>query len=355
VYANQSVISGSADITVTLGQLNRIVVSPPTVTLTTDDSQKFIATGYDTDGNVLDIIPDWGSTGGGRMGSDGTYTAERPGTWKVYANASGISGNATVFVTAGKLRRISIAPATATILAGQSQAFNANAFDADGNMLAADFAWSASGGGTIDAIGNYAGRVPGNWTVSAAAVGISASANITVLPGPLDRIVISPDNVTLDIGGSQQFCATGYDALGNIVQIAPRWWAKGGGSIDTGGKFTAATEGNWTISAIQDSIAGNASVAVRKKAPPVNQSDTDGDGLPDVWEQKYFGNLTYGPNDDPDRDNLTNLQEYLKGTDPAKSNLPVKPPVNPSLTGINRLLVVKSELCRNKPNYEQTS
>lgn len=44
--------------------------------------------------------------------------------------------------------------------------------------------------------------------------------------------------------------------------------------------------------------------------------DTDGDGLPDVWEMQHFGNLDQGPNDNPDGDHLNNAAEYLYGTDP---------------------------------------
>ncbi len=39
--------------------------------------------------------------------------------------------------------------------------------------------------------------------------------------------------------------------------------------------------------------------------------DSDGDLLPDWWEKKYFEDaLVAGPNDDPDADTLTNLEEY---------------------------------------------
>jgi hypothetical protein len=44
--------------------------------------------------------------------------------------------------------------------------------------------------------------------------------------------------------------------------------------------------------------------------------DSDGNGLPDAWEQQYFGHIGVDPNADPDGDGLTNLQEFQAGTDP---------------------------------------
>jgi len=48
--------------------------------------------------------------------------------------------------------------------------------------------------------------------------------------------------------------------------------------------------------------------------------DSDSDGLPDDWEQQYFGNPTaVQPDDDPDGDGFDNLQEFLAGTDPTNA------------------------------------
>lgn len=60
--------------------------------------------------------------------------------------------------------------------------------------------------------------------------------------------------------------------------------------------------------------------------------DTDGNGLPDWWEQQYFGQLTgTDPNADPDHDGEDNLAEFLAGTNPTNA-LSVFKLNNPSAT-----------------------
>jgi DNA-binding MarR family transcriptional regulator len=52
-----------------------------------------------------------------------------------------------------------------------------------------------------------------------------------------------------------------------------------------------------------------------------SDSDMDQDGLPDYWEEEYFGNITnYSASDDPDGDGLTNLEEYQNGTNPTNKD-----------------------------------
>jgi hypothetical protein len=59
-------------------------------------------------------------------------------------------------------------------------------------------------------------------------------------------------------------------------------------------------------------------IVITPKARFVQVFDSDGDGIPDTWEQFYGFNIS-NPNDaylDFDSDNLTNLAEYLNNTDP---------------------------------------
>ena len=51
-------------------------------------------------------------------------------------------------------------------------------------------------------------------------------------------------------------------------------------------------------------------------AEPDPLYDGDGNGLPDSWEQHYFGRNGVDPNADFDGDGISNLQEYLNDTDP---------------------------------------
>lgn len=57
---------------------------------------------------------------------------------------------------------------------------------------------------------------------------------------------------------------------------------------------------------------------IKMWAPASNKPiDTDGDGLNDDWEIKYFGDISlYGTYDDPDNDGLPNLDEIIMGGDP---------------------------------------
>jgi len=67
---------------------------------------------------------------------------------------------------------------------------------------------------------------------------------------------------------------------------------------------------------------------------PAGLPDTDGDGLPDWWEQLYFGSATgANPDLDSDADGMSNLEEYQAGTHPRNAG---------SLLRIIRSSVVKT-------------
>lgn len=69
-------------------------------------------------------------------------------------------------------------------------------------------------------------------------------------------------------------------------------------------------------------IADAVKFAVVKRAG--TEEDLDGNGLPNAWERRHFLQETgTDPNGDPDGDGFTNLEEYQRGTNPNRVNLPL--------------------------------
>ena len=64
--------------------------------------------------------------------------------------------------------------------------------------------------------------------------------------------------------------------------------------------------------------------------------DTDGDGLPDAWERRFFDGLGAGALDDPDGDGIPNRDEFLGGTEPLNAA---------SATRIVRVHMEESDVC----------
>ena len=70
-----------------------------------------------------------------------------------------------------------------------------------------------------------------------------------------------------------------------------------------------------TIEVTAKAVSGPQSTAVNFEATVA--ADSDGDGLPDSWEEQYFSGLLQEATDDPDGDGDDNLAEYTAGTDPS--------------------------------------
>ncbi|CAN5906586.1 hypothetical protein BH11GEM1_BH11GEM1_06280 [soil metagenome] len=257
------------------GTLATLVITPNPQTLAVGATQQFTAVGKDFAGVPIPVTPTWSVvSGGGSINASGLFTAGGvPGTYAntIKATSGSISATATVTVTIGPLATITVTPNPTTLAIGAPQQFVAVGKDAAGNVVQFTPTWSVvNGGGTVNAAGLFtAGSLIGTFmnTVQASSIGVVGTATVIVTAGPLAKITVTPNPVTLSPGATQQFTAVGTDAGGNVVGISPVWSvANGGGSINSAsGVFTAAgavgTYAN-TVKATSGTVSGTATVSI---------------------------------------------------------------------------------------------
>ena len=186
-------------------------VSPAAVTLEPSTVQRFTATATDS----MDAPSIRWSANGGTIDRQGRYTAGRvPGQYRVIATASdgqADTASATVVSDAPTLDRVVLSPTTAYLAAGETQQFDAVGKAGDGSTVAITPKYSARGG-TITAAGLYtAGATAGTYRVivtdSATGKADTASVGITAASPTLQSLALTPANVSLAAGRTQQFTA----------------------------------------------------------------------------------------------------------------------------------------------------
>jgi hypothetical protein len=256
VKATSGSISSTSSVTIDAGALATLTVSPTTVSLAAGATQQYTAVGKDAHGNTISISPTWSVVGGGTVDTAGLFTAGTTAgefAKSVVATSGEIADSASVTVTAGPLASIVLTPTPAEVAVAATQQFTAVGKDANDNVVDIPTpVWSVeANGGTIDASTGLftAGTVAGTFTntVKLTSGDVSATSSVTVTPGPLTNIVLTPPSASLAAGAQQQFTAAGTDTYGNAVTISPTWQAVSGGTITDDGLFTAGnTTGTFT-------------------------------------------------------------------------------------------------------------
>jgi parallel beta-helix repeat protein len=241
--------TGTASLTVGAAALDHLVLSPASATITAGTSQTYTSEGRDQYDNSLgdvtstttfSISPDGSCTGA-------TCTASTAGAHTVTGTKAGKTGTASLQVEEATIDHIVISPATATISAGASQTYTAEAFDASNNSLGdvTPFTtFSIAPDGTCTGASCTA-TVAGPHTVTGSNAGKTSTASLTVTADGLDHLVLSPASATISAGGSQDYTAEGVDPYGNSL-----------GDVTASTTFSIAPDGSCTGATCSASIAG---------------------------------------------------------------------------------------------------
>ncbi len=188
-------------------------------------------------------------------------------------------------------------------------------------------------GGTSVSSANYS--VKGSSTGMIGGVATGGNPLITNKSGYVGQLydpiglVLSATPTTVNEGTTRQLSViVQLDDLSTLALAsnAPAWNVVSGPitSVSASGVATAAIvyqDTGATVSATYQGNSGQLGLTV------VNVNNDDfgtyaGDGIDDAWQVQYFGigNPNAGPNMDPDGDGVTNLFEYVAGTNPTDPN-----------------------------------
>jgi hypothetical protein len=265
VTATNGTVSGSATVNVIPGAIDHIILTPNTVTVTVGGTQQFSVTAYDIYYNAIPGVNFIWTTNVGSVNATGFFTAQTiPGTGTVTATNGTINVSATVTIIPGPVNHITVTPNPATVTVGDSQLFNATAYDSYNNVITnATFTWTTTVG-SVNAIGLFTAQTtPATGIVTATSGTVNGSATVNIILGAIDHITVTPDPVTMTVGGTQQFSATAYDLYNNVIPGVNFIWTTNVGSVNTTGYFTAqATPGTGVVTATNGTVSHSAIVDV---------------------------------------------------------------------------------------------
>jgi len=258
-----------------------VSVSPSSADIEVDGSTALTATVMDAQGNPLTgQSVSWSSSNEAAaiVSSIGLVTGVAEGSALITATSSSKKGSASVSVKPKPpvVTSVTVSPATASVVVGQTQALTAVVKDAQGNAMSGQtVTWSTSNSvsATVDANGVVTGRGAGSATITAAAAGKSGTAAITVrAPAPVvTTVTVSPPTASIATGASVTLTATVKDAQGNVMSGQTVTWSTSNSavaSVNSSGVVSGVAAGSATVTATCAGKMGSSAITVSSPAPP---------------------------------------------------------------------------------------
>jgi uncharacterized protein YjdB len=227
--------AGTSTISVTPIPVSSVEVLPAAARVAVGDSLQLAAVAKDASNTSLpDRVMAWSSSHASivRVTAAGLVTAVAVGTAHIIATSEGKSDTAAVEVTEQPVASVVVAPATATVEEGGAVQLSATLRDRNGVLLTGRVVtWTSSNDATasVSSEGVVTGVAQGAATVTAAAEGRSAAAEITIVapppppPPPPPLVVNAGADQTITVGGLAALSAT---VVSNASGPLRMFWSK---------------------------------------------------------------------------------------------------------------------------------
>ena len=218
-------VSGSGAITVATTPLTliAIAVTPTSSRLALGTSEQLTATGKYSDGTNRDLTGSavWTSAvpGVSTVSSSGEVKGVTVGTASITATVGGLSGNATVVVSAATLASVAISPSGVSLAVGASRQFTLTGSFTDGSTQdltsAVGTVWASADAtkATVSSSGLATGVASGSVGISSSYGGKSATTAVNVTAAELVSIAITPSTDSF-AKGTTAAVSRGRDLLG---------------------------------------------------------------------------------------------------------------------------------------------
>ncbi len=274
ISATSGSVTGSTTVNVQSAVLSSITVRPVNKKIAPFTSQQFQAIGTYTDGSTHNVTGQvsWTSsnTAVATIGGSGRAKALTPGSTTITATLGSISGSSTLDVSNATIVSISVTPSGRTIAPGTRLTFAATGVFSDHTtqVITRDCTWASDNhavatvgaGGTAIAIG------AGMANISATFNGVAGMAPLNVSSATLSSISVTPASAVLAPTTSANCVATGTfsDGSTQVITNIVTWTssAPNVASVNRGGKVTAQSHGNATITAQLGSLSASCAIVV---------------------------------------------------------------------------------------------
>ena len=254
--------------------LKSIQVSPASPSVAAGLTQQFRAMGTYSDSSTKDLTSTatWVSSSAtvATIAAGGLSTSHAQGSSTITASQNGVTGTATLEVTAPVLSSVAVTPANSTIPLGTLAQFTATGTLTDGSTedLTGTATWSSSDStvASIVAGGQATARALGGVTITATSGTISGSTPLTVASASLVSLVISDGDVTIANNTSHQFTAIGIYNDGSRHGLTGHvTWSSsqtGIATISVSGHARGVSPGATTITATLNSVSASVNLDV---------------------------------------------------------------------------------------------
>ncbi len=226
VTARSGSFSNSVTVTVSRKELTQLQITPANVSLSPGLTQQLECRAIYSDRTNQDVTNQvsWSTSDAGvaRISSTGLVTGVKPGQVSVTALLGDRSVSSQVQVV-NELTRLEVTPSSSELPVGKSQALTARGFFADGTSqdLTDSVTWTSANAAVanVSAAGVVTATGVGSTQVTAASGSVRGTSAVTVTAAVLTSLQVTPGNLSVPKGTTQQLRALGRFSDGSSRDV----------------------------------------------------------------------------------------------------------------------------------------